>query len=592
MSVAKVTRQQFLDDITDSVGQVFLAQPLQCCRCHDHKFDPIPTRDYYSIQAAFATTQFAGRETSWHSRENLSGMEEDFKNHEQRRLHNERMLRRLQTAKQEREERWFAERGLPYASVAEAKKAGLADDMLPKDPLLTPKEFGEERIGRKWTNRLTWETDRYRPFAYSVYNGKTHFPKNVTSRLEMPKDPMGQGEVQQTHILTGGDPFADGASVTPGVLSALPGVVNETGDLEITLPESVDGRRSALARWIVRDENPLTPRVMANRIWTYHFGRGIAGNPNNFGATGKKPTHPELLDWLAVELQQNDWSIKHLHRTILNSATYRRAGGHPDPETLSQQDPQNTSYAVFLPRRLESEELRDTMLAVTGELNPALGGIPIRPDMNLEASLQPRMIMGTFAPSYIAHPRPEERNRRSIYIHKLRGHRLPFMETFNQPGSETSCELRDQSNITPQVFTLMNSVESADRALALANRAIQDTGLATGSDQERSAVVERVFRLVFQRSPTADERELVLRHWKRMTKRQQSISPHRRPPPTEVTREAIDENTGKPFTFTEKLFAYENYVPDLQPTDVDARVRGLGDVCLMLLNSNEFIYVY
>ncbi len=585
MSVAKVTRQQYLDDITDSVGQVFLAQPLQCCRCHDHKFDPIPTRDFYSIQAAFATTQFADRKTNWHSDENLRGMEKDFRYHEKRRLENEKMMQRLDEQKRKREADWFAARGLPYESIREAKQAGMKEADLPKEPLRTPKEFGEDRIGRKWRVRFDWERDRYQPFAYSVYSGKTRSPGKSQSRAEMPADPMGKGRLARTHILTGGDPFADGPAVTPGVLSAVSGVVNENGDVEVTLPESVSGRRLALARWMISDENPLTPRVIANRIWTFHFGRGIAGNPNNFGATGKKPTHPELLDWLAIRLRENGWSIKDLHRRIMNSAAYRRGGLHPEPERLAEIDPRQESYATFLPRRMESEEIRDSMLQVSGELNPEIGGIPVRPDMNLEASLQPRMIMGTFAPSYVAHPQPEQRNRRSIYIHNLRGHRLPFMETFNQPGSETSCELRDQSNVTPQVFTLMNSEESNDRALALADRVLKAGG-------DEADVIERLFQLVYQRSPDEQTTESVRRHWHEMTARHERLSLHRDTRPTEVVREAIDENTGKPFTFTEKLFAYEDYVPDLLPSDVDARTRGLGDVCLMLINSNEFIYIY
>ncbi len=225
------------------------------------------------------------------------------------------------------------------------------------------------------------------------------------------------------------------------------------------------------------------------------------------------------------------------------------------------------------------------MLMVSGELNLQAGGIPIRPDMNLEAALQPRMIMGTFAPSYVPNPLPKDRNRRSIYIHNLRGHRLPFMETFNQPGSEKSCELRDQSNITPQVFTLMNSQETSDRAIATAIRVLKE------SADDQSAV-DRLFQLAFGRQPTAQESSDTIAHWQQMTDVQSSITPQSAPPPTEVVREAIDENTGKPFQFTEQLVAYEDYVPDPSPSDVDPRTRAFADVCLAVINSNEFIYIY
>lgn len=225
------------------------------------------------------------------------------------------------------------------------------------------------------------------------------------------------------------------------------------------------------------------------------------------------------------------------------------------------------------------------MLMVSGELNPVLGGIPVRPDMNGEAALQPRMIMGTFAPSYIPNPLPKDRNRRSVYIHKTRGHRLPFMETFNQPGSDKSCERRDSSNVTPQVFSMLNGEESNDRALALAVRVLKES-------RSNTEAVQSMYRSLFGRGAAADELASVIDHWEQMTNIQAGLDPQPRSFPTNVVREAIDENTGQLFRFQERLFAYEDYQPDLQPHQVDANTRGLADVALMLLNSNEFICVY
>ncbi len=580
MSVAKVTRQQWLDDITDSVGQVFLGQALQCCRCHDHKFDPIPTGDYYSIQSVFSATQFCEVDSEWLESENLSGMEDDHRYHRLRHKLNNQRLGELGKKKKQYEEEWLQENGYPYKTFAEAKQGGVLEKDLPRNGLLkTPAEYGMERIGRKWQNRFAWEFDRYKPVAFSVYNGKTRKPRGQYGRIDMPGDPMKEGELEQTAILTGGDPFSPSQLVKPGPLSAVAGAD------AVQFPTAVNGRRTALANWIADPNNALTPRVIVNRIWSYHFGRGIAGNPNNFGATGKKPTHPWLLDWLATDFTSGGWSIKRLHRTIMNSRAYRRASNHPAPSAVKKSDPSGNSYAVFHPRRLEAEEIRDAMLFVANELNLEMGGIPARPDMNLEAALQPRMIMGTFAPSYVPNPKPEDRNRRSVYIHKIRGHRLPFMETFNQPGSETSCELRDQSNVTPQVFTLMNSEESNDRALALAARVLKET-------KNDDDAIKRLVQIVYGRKATAEEVNGINQHWQQMTAIQQQREPQPRQWPTEVVREAVDENTGQPFTFTEKLFVYEDYVPDLQPHQVEARTRGLGDVCLALLNSNEFVYVY
>ncbi|MEO2013392.1 MAG: PSD1 and planctomycete cytochrome C domain-containing protein [Fuerstiella sp.] len=584
MSVAKVTRQLFLDDVTDSVGQVFLAHALQCCRCHDHKFDPIPTEDYYSFQSVFATTQFAEVNTKWLAGENQSGIEEDRRYHQMRQQANSRMLGVLSKKKAANDRKWFEEQGLPYKTRAEAKQADAPKEHFPPSNLLkTPDDFGQDRIGRKWQLRFPWELDRYKPIALTVYSGKTPVMRSVAARIPKPRKPMATGRLENTAILTGGDLFASAKPVTPSVLSAVP------GGLEFSVPDSIEGRRSALADWIASPQNTLTARVMVNRIWQHHFGRGLAGNPNNFGATGKKPTHPKLLDWLAGEFIRSGWSVKHMHRLIMMSDTYRQSSSHPDPKFLAEKDSGSQLYAAFLPRRLTAEELRDAMLAVSGELNPAIGGIPIRPDMNLEAALQPRMIMGTFAPSYVPNPKPEDRNRRSVYALKLRGHRDPMMETFNQPGSEKSCEIRDSSTISPQALTLLNSDETNDRALAFAADVLKNTVSDTAAD---TAAVEAIFQRAFGRKPAADETTAAIQHWREMEMVQSRLTFKPREYPTEVVRRASEENTGEPFTFTERLFVYDDYVHDLQPHEVDAKTRALADVCLAILNSNEFVFVY
>jgi hypothetical protein len=580
MSVAKVTRQQFLDDVTDSVGQVFLAHALQCCRCHDHKFDPIPIRDYYSIQAVFATTQFAEVDAAWLAQENLAGMDEEKQTQQQRLEANKQLVARLNAIKRENHRKWFKQKGLPYKTRKEAVQANAPEEHLPPtNALETPDEFGQQRISFKWQQRFFWEMDRYRPIAFTVFSGKTHLLKDASRRLRRPTKEMSEGKLEKTAILKGGNVFSPAELVSPGVLSA----VSRPSNADV--PNDVSGRRTAFADWVASPENTLTARVMVNRIWQYHFGRGIAGNPNNFGATGKKPTHPELLDWLASEFIEHGWSVKHMHRVIMTSDTYRRATMRQQPKSLCQPDPTGDLYAVFLPRRITAEELRDAMLAVSDELNRELGGIPIRPDMNLEAALQPRMIMGTFAPSYVPNPKPQQRNRRSVYALRLRGHRDPFMETFNQPGSEKSCEIRDSSTITPQALTLLNSDETSDRALAFANRVLSETE----TDQ---AAVQRVFQLAYGRAPELTELSEALAYWRQMSDIQSKIEYQPPELPTMVIRQAVDENTGKPFKFTERLFVYDDYVPDLGPHQVDAHTRGLADLCLAILNSNEFAYIY
>ena len=167
---------------------------------------------------------------------------------------------------------------------------------------------------------------------------------------------------------------------------------------------------------------------MVNRIWSWHFGRGIAGNPNNFGGTGELPTHPALLDYLADWFMKNGWSVKKLNALILSSESYRRSSRHPDPESLDEKDPKGQLYARFLPRRLVAEEIRDSMLAVSGELESQGRRYSSRPDLNPEVAFQPRQIMGGTASVYEPDPLPSQRNRRTIYAEKIRGLRDPFLE--------------------------------------------------------------------------------------------------------------------------------------------------------------------
>ncbi|MFZ5833457.1 MAG: DUF1553 domain-containing protein, partial [Planctomycetota bacterium] len=465
------------------------------------------------------------------------------------------------------------------------KRGSPEDRIPPRQAGFTPQDFGTERAARKGLERLAWVFDRYEPYALAVYSGRTPELKAVTAPLRMPTDPLMKGELEQSHILIGGDPFSLGPGVTPGVLSAANTLAG--GDLErLAIPSEIRGRRRALAEWLVHPDNPLTARVMANRIWQWHFGQGLAGNPNNFGATGKRPTHPELLDWLAVEFRQRGWSVKAMHRLLMNSEAYRRGGDHPDRKLLAERDPQGESYAVFRPRRLTAEELRDAILAASGELNPAIGGIPARPEIPLDVALQPRQVMGTFAESWQPSPTPEGRHRRSIYTLRIRGLRDPFMEVFNAPTPENSCEARDSSTVTPQVFTLFNSGASLDRALALAKRVLEEQ---PANDR---AAIDRVFRLALGRAASEEELVWSLKHWEQMTARHAKLEFQLPEYPREVEREAVEENTGEKFLLREPLEVYADFQPDFKPAYADPLLRGLAEVCLVLLNTNEFAFVY
>jgi uncharacterized protein DUF1553 len=340
-----------------------------------------------------------------------------------------------------------------------------------------------------------------------------------------------------------------------------------------------------LAEWIADPRNPLTCRVIVNRVWQWHFGQALAGNANNFGSTGKPPTHPELLDWLAASLVEHGWSLKQLHRAIMTSAAYRRSCEHPNRKAFAELDPTGSSYAAFSPRRLTNEELRDGMLRASGELNLALGGVPVRPEINLEAAMQPRQVMGTLAAAWTPSPRPQDRHRRSIYALKLRGLRDPFCEVFNEPSPDLSCERREASTVTPQVFSLFNGQATYGRAVALAALALKDA-------HDENAAVQAIYRRAFGRSATAEETQAAVNHWRRMTARHEKLSFTKADRPREVVRETVEENTGTKFTFAEPLDAYADFKSDLEFADVDARTRGLAELCLAIFNSNEFAFVY
>jgi len=604
MEVAKVARQRFLDDVTNSVGQVFLSHTLRCAKCHDHKFDPVPTRDYYRFQAVFATTQLAHRPAEFLEDENLDGFDERKYLQQKDRFYSE-MLREVNSKKTIKAAReWFAAEDRdanPFETTLQELRAAKKPDHIdairremqrkdvapklipPRHVGFEPRDFGIERVARKGQQRLKWEFERYNPVAFSVYSGLTPRMRSVQVPLRMPADRMKNGELEQAAILAGGDAFSPTQKLQPGVLSAVG--LGSTRAIQTPIASAVEGRRKGLADWIADADNPLTTRSIVNRVWQWHFGQGIAGNPNNFGATGKKPTHPELLDHLAATFVEDGWSLKKLHKRILMSRAYRRSSEHPRRGQLAELDPDGTSYAAFQPRRLTAEELRDSMLAVSAELNPQGSGIPARPEMNLEAALQPRMVMGTFAAAWQPSPLPKQRHRRSVYALKLRGQRDPFMEVFNERSPEDSCEARDASSGTPQVFSMFNSDISYDRALAFAARVKRET-------DSREAAIESVFQLAFGRRANASEHQRTLAHWANMTDRHEKLKFDKPDYPRQIIREAVEENTGEKFLFTEPLHVYNDFVPDLKPADADAATRGLAEVCLVVLNSNEFVYVY
>jgi hypothetical protein len=295
------------------------------------------------------------------------------------------------------------------------------------------------------------------------------------------------------HLLTRGDPALRGALVrmrTPEVLPPL-----EAQEL----PPDAPRPRTQLARWLARPDNPLTARVIVNRIWQQHFGRGLVDTPNDFGLNGDAPSHAELLDYLANELIAGGWKLKPLHRLILLSNTYRQSSRSLRQASAERLDPDNRLLWKFSRRRLGAEELRDAMLAVAGMLNERQGGESVM--VNVDADLVGLL----YDPSQwrVSESRAEHA-RRSMYLLAKRNLRLPLLEVFDQPDRQTSCARREQSTHAPQALELLNGPIANELAVVFAARLSRDCG----ADADRQ--VDRAFRLATGRPPSRAQLQAAL----------------------------------------------------------------------------------
>jgi hypothetical protein len=263
----------------------------------------------------------------------------------------------------------------------------------------------------------------------------------------------------KTFILDRGELTATGEEVAPGFPVILTSTTTGASTKNKVAPLGAQ-RRASLARWVTQPGNPLTARVLVNRLWQHHFGRGIVPTASDFGVHGERPTHPELLDWLAVEFVESGWSIKHLHRLMLQSATYQQSA-ECSPGTVKL-DPENRLFSRWSRRRLEGEIVRDGLLAVSGRLNRSMGGRGVFPPLPAEA------IEGTKA--WTTSPLEDDHTRRSVYVFARRNLRFPFLEAFDLPDSNLSCPKRERSTTAPQALALLNSAEVTAAAAALAAR--------------------------------------------------------------------------------------------------------------------------
>ena len=573
MEVAKVARQRFLDDVTDLTGQVFLSQPLQCARCHDHKFDPIPTRDYYAIQAVFAHTQLAEMEIPFQEVE-IIRESADRKIMENRKEFyiSERSKLEAKLAQAQRE--WCIERGLTPRTRSQAQKLKLPDDQIPpRHAGFSVQDFGMERIVRKGLMRMSWESAQYSPAAHVVYNGAWPNYKNYQNPMPPPEAPW-KGSIDQVTILQGGDPFAPGETVRPGHLSVMDGCLPAPD-----MPEERTGLRLALANWIASEKNLLAVRSIVNRVWLWNFGRGLVETPNHFGVNTQPPVNAELLDFLCHYFLENGGSIRELNRLILTSETWRRSS---IPSDMEKMEPLQKNFACFTPRRLTAEEIRDSHLAISGELNQAMGGPAVRPLIDMETALQPRMVMGTFAEAWQPSVEAHTRNRRSIYTLKLRGLRTPFADVFDTPSPDLSCARRTESSVPTQALALLNNPAVFNRATASAGRL---------NFQSLDEAIRKAYQSVLLRSPNPlemDKAENFVHSMIRFHKKHTIPAPEY---PSVVTRQAVEENTGEPFEFSELLEGFSRLEPEPFIGDLPPDRRALTELIHVLMTSNEFFHI-
>ena len=458
-----------LDDIVTTVGQGFLGMTMNCCRCHDHKIDPIPQKDYYSLVAFFHNlTPYS----------NGPGVLTDLIPDNQRKAYEEEK-QSLAQRKEDVRKRIAAFEEPVLKALTTTEKAQL-DKRETRKALLDAKILAATNAD---------ELRRYHDLRAQLKELEarkpTDFPQALSAK-EIGPDPV------PTFVLKRGNASSPGERVT----AAFPEVLNPP---KVVVPprkpgQKTTGLRTQLANWLVSPQNPLVARVIVNRLWEHHFGRGIVRSPNDFGFGGDKPTHPELLDYLASELVERGWHLKTIHKLIMMSNAYQMASTG-NPAALAK-DPQNDLFWRFDMRRLTAEEFRDSILAVTGKLDLKMGGPGIYPE------IPATILAGQSRPGEgWEKSSPEEAARRSVYIHVKRSLVVPIISAFDGPDTDFSCPARFTTTQATQSLMLLNSDMINDEAKAFAERLKKQGGT------EPEGRVRLALKLALCRTPNEDEIE-------------------------------------------------------------------------------------
>jgi len=535
-------RKEILDDITDTVSSVFMGLTYGCAKCHDHKFDPILQKDYYKLQAFFAGTTNSDR-TSLLRGEQASAYQQqyaewDSKTHDIRAKVNE-LLDTVRPAVTRDAIGMFPKEALEAVFTPPEQRTAMQWQMYYRSASRLPRDGALEKALKGDAK------ERYAALKKELAQYDSIKPADPPVAEIM----MDQGrQAPATHILAKGVWDAPLDEVQPGYLSIL-----DPNPAKIVPPEGLNstGRRTALASWLADPKNPLTTRVMVNRIWHYHFGQGIVGSPSDFGVMGERPSNPQLLDYLAFVFVESGWSIKSMHRMIMLSSAYQQSSAYQ--AEAAKADPGDKLIWRFERRRLEGEVIRDSMLYAGGALNLKMGGPGVFPPLPPGVSMPRSQYL-----NWKTEKETAEGDRRSVYVFVKRNLRYPMFETFDFPDTHESCPRRFATVTPTQPLAMMNDELVMEWARALASRVLNDGGL---SAQQQ---IERAYRLVFSRAPKPEESQSILD----FLNQQSGLIAAR-----------LAKNDPVP-------------MPDAVPQGMaPAQAAAFVDLCHTLLNSNEFIYM-
>ena len=589
----------YLDDMIATTSQAFLGLTVQCARCHNHKFDPIPQTDYYRMQAVFFpyvdVNHYLGPEDEVEAfLAKKEEMDAKLKALRQRITEIERPYREKVILAEVAEK--FPEDALMAVKTPEEQRT-------PGQKLLASQIFGavsiqpadvecimdsEAKAKRDALDAQVKQLEQQRPepppYAIGVTDGDYRFAADGPGDEPAPgkgiqSDPnlkgsflhKGDGPYKPppSYFLIGGDRNNRGALMEPGFIT-----VATYGNPPTAIPPSggrSSGRRRALAEWIRSPDNPLTARVMVNRIWHHHFGRGIVSTPNNFGKMGERPTHPELLDWLATEFVARGWSIKQMHRLMTTSNAYRMASQYGNVAN-QKADPQNRLLWKFRIRRLEAEALRDSILAVSGQLNRKVGGPPVFPKVD------PSVLAATKFGIWKQEQEGPKVWRRSVYVYRKRAMPFPMFEVFDLPNQNVSCGARNVSTTATQALTLLNNEFVLQQARFFAERAVAEAG-PTPADQ-----LARAYLTALGRNPSREEKRLGMEFLESQRRFHRMRAAEAETAPGGAAAKQAETGGAAP----KRDIASASRAPRAMSP---AHLAALTDLAHVLMNLNEFVYI-